>query len=215
MRSYAQFCPAARALDVVGERWSLLVVRELLVGPKRYTDLSNGLPGIGPNVLAERLRNLESAGVIRKTRLPPPAASTVYELTELGAGLRPVFMALYQWGLQIATAPAPGDAVRASYWLPAIEAAAGDRQVPADVDEVYEFRVDDDVLAIVVKAGAVTVQQGGADSPDLVIRTDSETFAELGSGRLSPADAIEAGRLIAEGDPAAGQRCAALFGRTA
>src|SRR5438132_8507698 len=105
MRSYQQFCPAARALDVVGERWSLLVVRDLLTGPKRYTDLQAGLPGIGPNVLADRLRSLEGAGLIAKRRLPPPAASTVYELTELGSGLRPVLTALFGWGLRLVGAP--------------------------------------------------------------------------------------------------------------
>src|SRR5207248_602241 len=87
MRSYQQYCPAARALDVVGERWTLLVVRELLVGPKRYTDLQDGLPGIGPGVLAARLRTLEEAGLVEKRRLAPPAASTVYSLTERGEGL--------------------------------------------------------------------------------------------------------------------------------
>jgi DNA-binding HxlR family transcriptional regulator len=214
VRSYGQFCPAARALDVIGERWSLLVVRELLVGPKRYTDLRNGLPGVGPNVLAERLRGLETAGVVRRTRLPPPAASTVYELTELGAELRPTFMALFRWGLRLATVPAPGDAVRVSYWLPAIEAAAREHPVPPDVDDRYEFHIDDDVVTVVV-SGEVSVHQGSSGRPDLVIRTDSATFVELGSGRVSPAEAIEAGRLTAEGDPAAGTRCAQLFDRQA
>jgi DNA-binding HxlR family transcriptional regulator len=211
MRSYGQFCPAARALDIVGERWSLLVVRELLFGPKRYTDLRGGLPGIAPNVLAERLRTLESSGLVRRKRLPPPAASSVYELTDLGAGLRPVVMALFEWGLQLTATPAPGDAVKASYWLPAIEAASHGRPVPSDIDDAYEFHVDDDVLSIVVKDGRVVVGEGPVDSPDLVVRTDSETFANVGRGRLSPAEALDSGRLVAEGDPAAGERCADLF----
>src|SRR5947199_3524354 len=124
MRSYNQFCPAARALDLVGERWTLLVVRELLFGPKRYTDLQEGLPGIGPNVLAARLRALEGAGLVQKRRLPPPAASTVYELTEIGAGLRPVLMDLFQWVLQLLSIPVANDTVKASYWLRTIKAAA-------------------------------------------------------------------------------------------
>jgi DNA-binding HxlR family transcriptional regulator/putative sterol carrier protein len=211
VRSYGHFCPAARALDVVGERWSLLVVRELLFGPKRYTDLQEGLSTIGPNVLAERLRTLEAAGVVRKARLPAPAASTVYELTARGAGLRPAVMALFEWGLQLTDEPAPGDAVRASYWLPAIEAAARRQPIAAEVDDVYEFRVGDDVIAVVVRTGGVTVRRGAVESPDLVVCTDDETFAQLGARRLTPDDAIAAGRLSVDGDPAAGERCAALF----
>jgi len=144
VRSYQQFCPAARALDVVGERWTLLIVRDLLLGPKRYTDLQAGLPGIGPNVLADRLRSLEGAGLVRKRRLPPPAASTVYELTELGAGLRPALEELFRWGLHFAATPSAADAVKASWWLPAIRAAIRPESVPADVDDTYELRIGDD-----------------------------------------------------------------------
>src|SRR5881398_167543 len=97
-RSYRQSCGIARALDLVGERWALLVVRELVLGPKRFTDLRHGLPGIGTNILAGRLRELERAGVIRRRTLPPPAASAVYELTEYGRDLEPVMLALGRWG---------------------------------------------------------------------------------------------------------------------
>src|SRR3954447_24985256 len=107
-RSYDQYCPAARALDVLGERWTLLVVRDLLVGPRRYTDLLEGLPGIGPNVLADRLRHLQDVGIVRRTTLPRPAASTVYELTELGQALRPVVQELTRWGLNMMGIPKPG-----------------------------------------------------------------------------------------------------------
>ena len=97
-KRFDQYCPMAHALSLVGERWALLVVRELLKGPKRYTDLAAGLPGIGTNILATRLRELEAGGVVRKRKLPPPAASTVYELTEYGAGLEEVIHALARWG---------------------------------------------------------------------------------------------------------------------
>src|SRR5215475_10313598 len=108
-RTYGDNCGIARALDVVGERWALLVVRELLLGPKRFTDLRAGLPHIGPDVLAQRLRELEHDGVIRRTTLPPPAASRVYELTEWGQKLEPVVLGLGRWGSQ---APFPaGDGV--------------------------------------------------------------------------------------------------------
>src|ERR687889_2824463 len=104
MRSYGDRCGIARALDVVGERWALLVVRELLLGPKRFTDLRAGLPNVGPDVLAQRLRELEAAGVVRRAKLPPPAASKVYELTPRGAELEPVILALGRWG---SVAPVP------------------------------------------------------------------------------------------------------------
>jgi DNA-binding HxlR family transcriptional regulator/putative sterol carrier protein len=215
MRSYQQFCPAARALDVVGERWTLLVVRELLTGPKRYTDLQDGLPGIGPNVLAQRLRSLESAALVQKRRLPPPAASTVYELTELGSGLDSVMTSLFQWGLQLAGAPTRGDAVRASYWLPAIQQAVRPGALPKDVDDTYEFRVGDERIVVTASGGEVEVTPGEAEEPDLVITTDHETLAGLGRGAITPLQAIEEGRLSVEGDPAAAERCAELFGAAA
>jgi DNA-binding HxlR family transcriptional regulator/putative sterol carrier protein len=211
MRSYSQFCPAARALDLVGERWTLLVIRELLLGPKRYTDLQDGLPGIGPNVLATRLRSLESAGLIRKRRLPPPAASTVYELTELGTGLRPVLHALFQWGLQVIGTAAGEGTIRASYWLPAIQGAASADALSPDVEDTYELQIGAEVIAVTVKQGTVGVRQGAAESPDVVLRTDAMTFVALGRGELSPRVAIEAGKLSVEGDPAAAERCAAVF----
>src|SRR5919106_3243857 len=107
MRTYGDLCGIARALDVVGERWALLVVRELLLGPKRFTDLRAGLPHVGPDVLTQRLKELEAAGVVRRATLPPPAASKVYELTRRGAELEPVVLALGRWG---SAAPGPEDA---------------------------------------------------------------------------------------------------------
>lgn len=115
-KSYKQYCPIAHALDVVGERWSLLVVRELVHGPQRYTDLLERLEGCGTNVLAARLRGLEEDGIVRRRRLPPPAASTVYELTEAGAELRPVLHALCNWGLRTLGPPGP-DAELVPGWL--------------------------------------------------------------------------------------------------
>src|SRR5215210_4044194 len=105
MRTYCDGCAAAHALDLVGERWALLVVRELLLGPKRFTDLRAGLPGVSPNVLAQRLRELESAGVVHRRKLPPPAASRVYELTEWGEKLEPIIVRLGRWGAQSPSRP--------------------------------------------------------------------------------------------------------------
>jgi DNA-binding HxlR family transcriptional regulator/putative sterol carrier protein len=216
MRSYQQFCPAARALDVIGERWTLLVIRELLAGPKRYTDLQDGLPGIGPNVLAARLRSLEEAGVVEKKRLPPPAASTVYVLTERGAALRKVLAELFEWGLGLTDKPGKGETVRASYWLPAIEAAVREGRRPEeDVNDVYEFRIGEESIAVRVAGGEVRVSADRPDKPDVVLTTDARTFAELGRGATTSAAAIESGRLSVEGDPEAAARCAALFGMVA
>jgi DNA-binding HxlR family transcriptional regulator len=212
MRSYQQFCPTARALDLVGERWTLLIVRELLFSPKRYTDLQDGLPGIGPNVLAARLQSMEANGLIRKRRLPPPAASTVYELTELGDGVRPVMGALFEWGLDVIGTPSAQDTVKASYWLPAIQAAVHVQSPSTEIDDEYEFRLADEAITVTVKAGKIDVRPGPADRPCVVLRTDTQTFVGLGSGQIRPAEAIEADALRIDGDSTAVQRCAELFG---
>jgi DNA-binding HxlR family transcriptional regulator len=212
MRSYQQYCPAARALDVIGERWTLLVIRELLTGPKRYTDLQDGLPGIGPNVLAERLRSLEDSGLVEKHRMPPPAASTVYQLTELGEGLQPVLGSLFEWGLQLVGKPASGDAVKASYWLPAIQAAVRPDALGPDVHDTYEFRVGDESIVVTAEAGAVRVTAGAVDDPDVILTMDHVTFARIARGRLTSLEAMERGQLKVEGDAGAAERCAQLFG---
>ena len=116
MRKFDQYCPVAHALSLVGERWSLLIVRELLHGPKRYTDLTHGLPGIGTNILAARLRDLEESGVVRKRTLPPPAASTVYELTDYGRALEGPLLALGRWGALSIGERQDGQSLR-SEWL--------------------------------------------------------------------------------------------------
>src|SRR3977135_1784085 len=100
-RTYEQYCPVARALELIGERWALLVVRELLLGPRRFTDLMDGLPGISTNVLATRLKELEQAGIVSKRNLPPPAASAVYELSDANGGLAAVLAALAAWGMDL------------------------------------------------------------------------------------------------------------------
>src|SRR5438132_8709246 len=120
-RTYDQYCPGARALDLVGERWTLLIVRELIFfGPKRFTDLLAGLPGVAPNVLSGRLKEMEGAGLIGRTKLRPPAGSTVYELTEFGEGLRPMMMELYRRGPQLLGPPTDTDHLRLSWALGAM-----------------------------------------------------------------------------------------------
>src|SRR5215208_4586344 len=188
-RSYDQFCPAARALDVLGERWTLLIIRELLLGPKRYTDLVAGLPGIGPNVLADRLRHLQTAGVVERSSLPPPAASMVYELTPLGRGLRPVVLSLMSWGLHFLGTPKPGESSKPGWLLQLLEAAA-DHEAARGVHESYQFCVDGTVLHVDVADGRVEAHEGPAADPALVSTTDFDTFLALGARSIAPSEAV-------------------------
>jgi DNA-binding HxlR family transcriptional regulator/putative sterol carrier protein len=210
-RSYDQFCPAARALDVLGERWTLLIIRELLLGPKRYTDLVTGLPGIGPNVLAERLRHLQAAGVVERTTLRPPAASTVYELTPLGHGLRPVLLSLMNWGIHFLGRPRPGEAANPGWLLQLLEAAA-DHDAARGVTESYQFCVDGSLLHVDVDDGRVEAREGPAPDPAIVSTTDFDTFLALGARAITPAEAIAEGRLEFEGDPEAAERAIRILG---
>jgi DNA-binding HxlR family transcriptional regulator len=172
-KGYDQYCPVAHALDLVGERWSLLVVRELLHGPLRYSDLHERLPGCGTNILAARLKRLEQCGVIRKHRLPPPAASTVYELTEYGARLRRVVHEIARWGVRSLGPPPPDVQLERGWLAHALETITG--PVSAWPDISVEFRVDEEVASIV----AGSPRSGEADAPDAVVVTDAIGFYNL------------------------------------
>jgi DNA-binding HxlR family transcriptional regulator len=210
-RSYRQYCAMARALDVVGERWTLLVVRELLTGPKRFKDLLVGLPGIGTNLLAGRLKELEAEGLARRTTLPPPAGSAVYELTERGRELEPVLTGLARWGVELLGEPRPGEAFRPVWAVQAMKATMGP-EAARWVSETYEFRVGEDVFHVRVDGGVSEPEYGPAFEPDLILETDPETFLSLVSGRIEAADAIEAGKLGVQGDPEALARVSDIFG---
>ena len=206
MRKFDQYCPVAHALSLVGERWSLLIVRELLHGPKRYTDLTNGLPGIGTNILAARLKELEGGGIVQKRTLPPPAASTVYELTEYGAELREALYALARWGARTIGPPGPDDELYAEWGvnaLPALfvpEAARG-------LTETYSLVVEGDAFTARVVNGALEPSMGVAEDADVVVETDMETFFALAAGELAPRDAVKSGRAKVQGDLEAFERC--------
>src|SRR5215213_11251518 len=146
MRTYCDGCAAAHALDLVGERWALLVVRELLLGPKRFTDLRAGMPDVSPNVLSERLRELEQSRILRKRKLPPPAAAQVYELTEWGAQLEPAVLALGRWA---SGSPSfPRDAEMGPDSLVLALKSSFDPAEAEDLEATYELRLGDTVLAI-------------------------------------------------------------------
>lgn len=176
MKRYDQYCPVAHALDLVGERWALLIVRELIHGPKRYTDLADHLPGIGTNILAARLRSLEDFGIVSKRTLPAPAASRVYELTEYGQGLRTVMRELALWGARSLGPPTPDEDLYPGWLANALELWAS--RVPHGS---IEFRVGEETASIVdgeVRSGSVE------DAETLVTGQPSDFFHLLIDGRL-------------------------------
>jgi DNA-binding HxlR family transcriptional regulator len=167
-KRYDQYCPIAHALGLVGERWSLLIVRELLQGPKRYTDLAASLPGIGTNILASRLKELEMCGLVSKRRLDPPAASQVYELTAYGRELKSVIGALALWGLR-SIDPPTDDADLAPGWL---YGAVDTIFAPAAPSGSFEFRIGGEVAALVDGEA----RQASIESPDVVLEAQVASF---------------------------------------
>ena len=170
-KRYEQYCPVAHALDLVGDRWALLVVRELMHGPKRYTDLVDGLPGIGTNILAARLRDLEEAGVLRRRTLPPPAASKVYELTDYGRGLRPVIRELALWGARSLGPPTPDAGLFEGWVANSMDIVLAPQAPPGR----FEFRVDGEVASLV--DGEVV--RGPVDHPDVVVEADPSAIYDM------------------------------------
>jgi DNA-binding HxlR family transcriptional regulator len=207
-RKYGQGCGTAHALDLIGDRWALLVVRELVLGPKRFTDLRAGLPGIGPNVLSQRLKELEDAGVLRRRVLPPPAGSTVYELTDWGSELEDIVVRLGRWGAR--SPEMPREIETQPEWL-----VLGMRAV-YDPDEepvptLYELRFGDEVFWARVDNGSLRVGRGTASEADAVLTSDVETVAKLMRGELKPAAAVRSGAVKLGGERAAFDRFPALF----
>lgn len=196
-RSYGDQCGVARSLDVIGERWALLIVRELLLGPKRFNDLLAGLPGASPNVISQRLRELTASGVIRHRDLGPPARVGVYELTDWGRELEPVIVRLGQWGTR---APLPEGA---GWSLDSLLIALQGTADPAAVDGRYELRIGSDIFTVDGTSGTVRVRRGAADSPGAVLATDADTLHAVALGIRRLADAAKAGNLRLDGDPRA------------
>jgi len=210
-RTYAQFCGVSRALDVLGERWTLLIVRELILGPLRFKDLAEGLPGIGTNLLADRLRHLEASGVVARRTLPPPAGSTVYELTGLGRELEPIVFALGRWGRKLLE-PEPGrQHFRARWMLFALRANFA-ADLARNVRETYELRVGDGIVVHArVDGGTLEVGEGPAEAPDLVVAASLETLLAMTRGDATPAREKRAGRLVCQGSARAFERFWRIF----
>ena len=201
MRSYGEYCSLAKALDVVGERWTLLIVRELaLRGACRYTDLRNGLPGIASNLLADRLRELEKAGVITREDAPPPIATTLFRLTPRGEQLRPVLDDLMRWGLPLMSEQTADDAVR-SHWLArALEVMLTDHQ-PNAPPVSLELRTGDQPIVIDAREGTVQSRLGSADGAAATLTGAPMPIMGLLLGFLELAEAKECG-VDYNGDPA-------------
>jgi DNA-binding HxlR family transcriptional regulator len=206
-RTYGDACGVARALDLVGERWSLMIVRELLLGPKRFTDLRAGLPGVGPDVLSQRMRELAAEGLVRKRKLPPPIGAQVYELTELGRRLEPVVMALGQFGSHLPVPTGPDlrmsfDAhilsLRTLFAADRADGLSAQVELRLDGGPPYRALLDDGELAL---------EQGTAEAPDAVITGDPGALIGVAHGRLALADA----GLRIDGDHALAERFLTLF----
>jgi DNA-binding HxlR family transcriptional regulator len=210
VRPHKDGCAAAHTLDLVGERWTLLVVRELMVGPKRFTDLRAGIPDISPNVLGQRLRELEDIGVVRRRQLPPPAASRVYELTDWGYELEPVLQALGRWGSRSPTMPHDGELGISSFVLAmrtmfSPEAAKGLRAT-------YELRLGEERFHAKVGGGRFEIEAGDAKDPDATIHAaDHMSLVDVVFNGRSLGDALEAGEIGIEGDKKAAERYVNLF----
>src|SRR3954454_11094664 len=207
-RNYSQGCGTAHALDLIGDRWALLVVRELVLGPKRFIDLREGLPGIGPNVLSQRLKELSEADVIRRRVLPPPAVSTVYELTEWGSELEQVVVQLGRWGAR--SPNMPREAETQPEWLMLGLRSTFERDGDV-VPTRYELHFGDEVFWARVEDDSVRIGRGEADDPDAVLTGEVESIAQLVRGQLTPAAALRSGAVKLEGDRAALDRFPSLF----
>jgi DNA-binding HxlR family transcriptional regulator len=194
---------------LVGERWALLVVRELLLGPKRFTDLRKGLPNASPNVLSERLRELEQAGVVKRGKLPPPAGSRVYKLTDWGRELEDIVLALGHWAARSPSRPSDAP-IGADSTVLALRARF-DPDAATGLRARYELRLGEDRFRVRVADDELEVARGGDEQPDATIDADPGTLAAVLWDGRPLADAQRAGEMRIEGDQAAVERLVRLF----
>jgi DNA-binding HxlR family transcriptional regulator len=201
MRSYGEYCSIAKSLDVIGDRWTLLIVRELAIrGACRYTDVRNGLPGIASNLLAERLRELERAGVVEREDAPPPIATTLFRLTPRGEQLKPVLEDLARWGIPLMLEQPPTDAVRGHWLAMALETMLVDGE-PRAAPAAVEAQVGDEAFVIEARDGAITTRLGRADSADATLTGGANAIMGLLLGLIDIETARAAGVEL-DGDPA-------------
>ena len=198
-RSYAQLCGIATALDMIGDRWAPLIVRDLLLGPLRFGDLVEGLPGIGTNTLAARLKHLEASGVVHRRLLPLPDRGTVYELTSYGRELEPILLALGRWGTKSMGRLSSQVASR-SRWLVAAMLAFHDESQRIARPTTWELRLTDGVFTVQADGASLTVTAGAPDDADLVITTEDEHLHRLLTRQITPAAAVATGAVTLDGD---------------
>jgi DNA-binding HxlR family transcriptional regulator len=193
VRSYGEYCSIAKALDVVGDRWTFLIIRELLIrGACRYTDLKNGLPGIATNLLSDRIRELEAAGVIRREEAPPPVATTLFHLTEAGAELEPVLDAIGRWGVRYMAEPAEDDEFRGHWFAFPVSFFLRDRD-PDGPPVSIELRTASSPVVVEVSGGSARMRLGSAAAPDLVLRGEPRLILALFSGQLTAGEVADLG----------------------
>ena len=209
---YHQYCALARALDVVGDRWTLLIVRELVPGPRRFTDLVDGLPGISRKLLTERLRELEGDGIVARKELPPPAARQVYELTDEGRDLATAMVPLLGWGARRLGDRRSGESFRGR-WAAVGLAALADREAAKGVSETYQFLIGDSAFHFTVDDGSIEVHDGRAEDPAVTLTTDADTWADIMAGRTTESSAASTGALTVAGDRQAAKRLGKIFSR--
>ena len=210
-RTYGDACRFAHALDLVGERWALLIVRELLLGPKRFTDLRAGLPHASTNILSERLRGLEQSAIVRKRKLPPPYGSSVYELTEWGRELEPIVTRLGAWGARSPIPPDAGEIGTDSIVL-ALRSLF-DPEAAGDLEAHFELRIGEERFDVAVGGGELSLGRGAVADPEIAFAApDAATFAAILTAQLDLEEALASGALeIEAGGKAAAKRFFHLF----
>jgi DNA-binding HxlR family transcriptional regulator/putative sterol carrier protein len=210
---YSQYCALARTLDVVGDRWTLLIVRELVPGPRRFTDLVDGLPGVSRKLLTDRLRALERDRIVARKELPPPAARQVYELTDDGRDLATAMAPLMAWGARRIGDRKPGESFRAR-WPAVAMAGLADREAAKGVSETYQFLIGDSAFHFTVDDGSIELHDGQAEDPAVTWRTDEETWADVATGTIRFSSAVAARALTVSGAPQAARRLRKIFSRS-
>lgn len=209
-RSYNQYCPLARALDIVGERWTLLIVREMLSGAKRFKDLQDSLAGIGPNLLSSRLKDMERNGLVTRATLPPPGVASVYKLTEHGRNLKETLFALVRWGIPLLATPKKPDESFKPHWLLHGMLCAFNAAEAVGVSETYEFQVNNEIFHARVQDGQVSGDMGKGHQPDLIWVSSSDEYMALAFRMMSAKQAMKRG-LVTVGNLEVLERVLRLF----
>ncbi|HET6275992.1 MAG TPA: helix-turn-helix domain-containing protein [Candidatus Cybelea sp.] len=208
-RGYGQFCGFARALETLGDRWALMIVRDLLVGPKRFSDLHAGLPKIPTNVLTSRLKQLEAAGVVERRAMPRPTGGVAYDLTTRGRELDEAVIAIGRWGAKMLDAPRDGEIVTVDSLAMALRTTFRP-EAAGDLRARYELHAGEIVLHAIVDGPQITVGRGPLEKPDLIIESSS-ALKELLAGAMTPRQALASGGMRITGTRKLFDRFAQVF----